>query len=55
MAEAKKEGLFKRLFGGKKTGCCDIKVEEVKPQTNEEKPEATSGPGCCGSENRQTT
>jgi hypothetical protein len=32
MTETKKDGLFKRLFGGKKTGCCDIKIEEVQSQ-----------------------
>jgi hypothetical protein len=27
----KKEGLFKRLFGGKKNGycCCSVKIEEI--------------------------
>jgi hypothetical protein len=54
MAETKKGGFFKRLFGGKKTGCCDIKIEEVEQQTKEEKPESTSSPGCCSSDNRQT-
>ena len=52
MAETKKEGLLKRLFGGKKTGCCDIKIEEVKPQTHEETPESTSSTGCCSTDDR---
>ena len=54
MTETKKDGLFKRLFGGKKTGCCDIKIEEVEQQTNEEKPESTPSSGCCSSDKRQT-
>ncbi len=54
MTETKKDGLFKRLFGGKKTGCCDIKIEEVEQQTNEEKPESTPSSGCCSSDNSQT-
>jgi hypothetical protein len=54
MVETKKDGLFKRLFGGKKAGCCDVKIEEVEQQTNEEKPESTSSSGCCSSDNRQT-
>jgi hypothetical protein len=54
MSEPTKDGLFKRLFGGKKTGCCDIKIEEVEQQADGEKSESTSSPGCCGSDNSQT-
>jgi len=54
MAETKKDGLLKRLFGGKKTGCCDIKIEEVEQQTDEEKPESASSSGCCSSGSSQT-
>ena len=52
MAETKKEGLLKRLFGGKKTGCCDIKIEEVEQQTHDETSESTSSSGCCSTDDR---
>jgi hypothetical protein len=54
MSETKKDGLFKRLFGGKKTGCCDIKIQEVEQPTEEEKSESTTSSGCCSSDDRQT-
>lgn len=47
MTEIKKDGFFKRLFGGKQTGCCDIKIEEIKEESREEELESTPEPGCC--------
>ncbi len=52
MTEIEKDGFFKRLFSGKKTGCCDIKVEEVREESSEEKSESTPYSGCCSSDNK---
>ena len=52
MTEIKKDGFFKRLFGGKKTGCCDIKIEEVREESSEEKLESTPSSGCCTPDNK---
>ncbi len=47
MTGAKKEGLFKRLFGGQKSGCCGVSIEEVKEGENKEMTESTPSSGCC--------
>lgn len=47
MTETKKEGFFKRLFGGNKTGCCGVKIEEVKEESGKEKLESIPSSGCC--------
>lgn len=51
MAETqKKEGFFKRLFIGKNTGCCGVKIEEVKEEGSEEKLETIPSSDCCSSD-----
>ena len=42
MAEEKKDGFFKRLFGGKKEGCCGIKIEEVPKESAEKESDSPS-------------
>lgn len=53
MTEPKKEGLFKRLFGGKKAFCCGVKIEEVKQEGSEEKSESTPSSGCCSPDTKK--
>ncbi len=48
MTEEKKEGLFKRLFGGKKENCCGIKIKEVKEDL-----ETIPSSGCCASDTKK--
>jgi len=50
MTEEKKEGLFKRLFGGKKEGCCGIEIEEVPEESTNKESDATTSSGCCSSD-----
>ena len=49
----KKEGLFKRLFGGKKENCCGIKIEEVKGEDAKADTETIPSSGCCASDTKQ--
>lgn len=53
MREEKKEGLFKRLFGGKKANCCGVKIEEVKEGDVKETPETIPSSGCCASDTKK--
>ena len=39
MPETKKGGFIKRLFGGKKEGCCGVQIEEIKDESGKEKNE----------------
>jgi len=50
MAEIEKEGFFKRLFGGKKTGCCGVEIKEVKEEDAGEKLPSAPSTGCCTSD-----
>ena len=52
MTEEKKEGFFKRLFGGNKSGCCGVTIEEVKEENKEEKSDSMSSSGCCSPESK---
>lgn len=61
MSEAKK-GILSKIFGGKKSGCCDLKVEEVpaEPQQSAtaEQPAAKPAakpPCCCGEQPNQAS
>jgi len=51
MADDKKKGIFSKLFGSKKSSCCNLKIEEV---TNDEQakpkdtPKPSAGSPCCG-------
>ncbi len=53
MTEQKKEGFFKRLFGGKNAGCCGVKIEEVKKEGGQEKLEPISSSGCCSPDTKK--
>jgi hypothetical protein len=33
--DEKKQGTLSRLFGTKRSGCCDVKIEEVIEETSE--------------------
>jgi len=51
MTEGKKKGIFSMFFGGKNSGCCDMKIEEVteeKGRTPGEESGAQPGSSCCG-------
>lgn len=48
MAKSEKDGLFKRLFGAKKNGCCcGVKIEEVDEAPKEGSGKETPPQGCC--------
>ncbi len=38
-----KNGMFSKIFGGKKSGCCDVKIEEMP---DEKETSAAPNP-CC--------
>ncbi|NLF19461.1 MAG: hypothetical protein GX595_19715 [Lentisphaerae bacterium] len=46
MAEAKKEGIFAKLFGAKKSCCCNVRIEEVSEDDGSAPAKATKS-GCC--------
>jgi len=50
MTEEKKDGFFKRLFGGKKEGCCGVTIEEVPEESAEKESDATQPSGCCSTD-----
>ena len=35
MAEEKKQGAFSKFFGSKRSGCCDVRIEEVSEEGSE--------------------
>jgi hypothetical protein len=35
MSEEKKKGFLSKLFGPKKSGCCDVKIEEIIDEAKE--------------------
>jgi hypothetical protein len=53
MSETKKGGFIKRLFGGKKEGCCGVQIEEIKDEPDKEKKEPDNPSGCCTSGDKQ--
>ncbi len=53
MSETKKGGLIKRLFGGKKDGCCGVRIEEIKDESRKEKKEPDHPSECCTPDNQQ--
>lgn len=53
MTEERKEGLFKRLFGGKKTNCCGVKIEEIKEEDVKENLETMPSSECCASDTKK--
>ena len=54
MSETKKGGFMKRLFGGKKEGCCGVQIEEIKDEIREEKNEHDNSSGCCSADRKKT-
>lgn len=50
MADDKKKGIFSKLFGSKKSSCCNLKIEEVTDEQAKPKeaPESSTGSPCCG-------
>lgn len=53
MSEAKISGFIKRLFGGKKEGCCGVQIEEIKDESQKEKNEHDNPSECCTPDNKQ--
>ena len=53
MTETKKDGFLKRLFGGKKEGCCGVQIEEIKDEIPKEEKETTESSGCCTTDRNQ--
>lgn len=58
-----KKGILSKIFGSKKSGCCDLKIEEVPaqqeqnaaPKTSATKPSGSPPPSCCcGSQPKQS-
>lgn len=51
MKEDKKEGILSKIFGQKKSSCCNLRIEEVeedeKKEANENKQEQNK-PSWCG-------
>ena len=47
MTITKKEGLLKRLFGGKESGCCNVKIEQINEDADQEKQLPEASPPCC--------
>ena len=53
MSETKKDGFIKRLFGGKKDGCCGVQIKEIKDEPRKEKKEQDTPSECCTPGNKQ--
>ncbi len=47
MTITQKKGLFKRLFGVKESGCCNVKIEEINEDVDQEKQLPEASPSCC--------
>ena len=47
MSENKKEGFFKRLFGGRKECNCGVQIQEIKDDVPNETEEDQDPAGCC--------
>ena len=50
MSDKKKEGLFKRIFGGSKECNCDVQVKEVQETPAEKEVEPDAKATCCASD-----
>ena len=52
MTEAKKGSIFSKLFGAKKSCCCNVRIEEVPEEASQEDQAKAKRPGqspsCCG-------
>ncbi len=47
MSDSEKKGLFSKIFGGGKSCCCNIRIEEVPEEEVQKKVEQGKMP-CCG-------
>ena len=47
MADEKKKGILSKLFGAKKSGCCNMKIEEVAKNPPGQPAKPAQGPSCC--------
>ena len=50
MTDEKKKGILSKLFGAKKSGCCNIKIEEVVENQPPQASKQLTGSSCCGGE-----
>jgi hypothetical protein len=55
MTNEKKQGFWARLFGTKKSGCCDMKVEEITEDQPENKTDKKPISCCCCGDDEPTT
>jgi hypothetical protein len=50
MPDKKKEGLFKRIFGGSKGCCCDVQINEIEETPGKTEKDPDSNAKCCSSD-----
>jgi hypothetical protein len=50
MADEKKKGIWSKLFGTKKSCCCNMKIEEIKEDQPSNAPKPSTKSSCCGQE-----
>jgi len=58
MTEEKKKGFLAKIFGTKKSSCCNLRIEEVTEDEKKEadkkgttnKSQTQSNPSCCGNQ-----
>jgi len=50
MADEKKTGIWSKLFGARKSSCCNMKIEEVAEDEPPQAPKPPAKPSCCGEE-----
>lgn len=53
MSETKKDGIIKRLFGGKKEGCCGVQIEEIKDEVGKKINGHDKPSRCCRPDNKK--
>ncbi|MGV7222994.1 MAG: hypothetical protein ACQ9MH_15870 [Nitrospinales bacterium] len=53
MSDTKKDGFIKRLFGGKKEGCCGVQIEEIKDDVEKKINEHEKPSRCCNPDNKK--
>ena len=54
MSDQKKDGFFKRIFGGSKGCCCDVQVKEVQETLAENEVDPDPKAKCCASDHTST-
>ena len=53
MAEKKKKDLFSKLFGARKSCCCNMRIEEAAEEQQKKPTGQTQAPSCCGNSKAQ--